>query len=100
MKNYQARELTFWTSSQILGREMHAPSFRGHFQTSQSFKMWSQTSWPPKRALSPAWLAVGYSMLGKKILRMTPPSIPKFDLEDTENGCHCSCIKDDQRLCH
>ena len=27
-------------------------------------------------------LAVGYSMLGKKILRMTPPSIQKFDLED------------------
>ena len=54
MKNHQARELTFWTSSQILGREMHAPSFRGYFQTSQSFKMWSQTSWPPKRALSPA----------------------------------------------
>ena len=28
-------------------------------------------------------LAVGYSMLGKKILCMTPPSIQKFDLEDT-----------------
>ena len=28
-------------------------------------------------------LAAGYSMLGKKILRMTPPSIQKFDLEDT-----------------
>ena len=28
-------------------------------------------------------LAVGYSMLGKKILKMTPPSIKKFDLEDT-----------------
>ena len=27
--------------------------------------------------------AIGYSMLGKKILRMTPPSIQKFDLEDT-----------------
>ena len=27
--------------------------------------------------------AVGYSMLGKKILRMTPPTIQKFDLEDT-----------------
>ena len=27
--------------------------------------------------------AVGYSMLGKKILKMTPPSIQKFDLEDT-----------------
>ena len=28
-------------------------------------------------------LAVDYSMLGKKILRMTPHSIQKFDLEDT-----------------
>ena len=28
-------------------------------------------------------LAVGYSMVGKKILKMTPPSIQKFDLEDT-----------------
>ena len=27
--------------------------------------------------------AVGYSMLGKKILKMTPPSIQTFDLEDT-----------------
>ena len=26
---------------------------------------------------------VGYSMLGKKILCMAPPSIQKFDLEDT-----------------
>ena len=28
-------------------------------------------------------LAVGCSMLGKKILKMTPPSVQKFDLEDT-----------------
>ena len=27
--------------------------------------------------------AVGYSMLGKKISKMAPPSIQKFDLEDT-----------------
>ena len=27
--------------------------------------------------------AVGYSMLGKKMFKMTPPSIQKFDLEDT-----------------
>ena len=27
---------------------------------------------------------VGYSMLGKKILKMAPPSIQKFDLEDTK----------------
>ena len=28
-------------------------------------------------------LAVGYSVLGKKILRIVPPSIQRFDLEDT-----------------
>ena len=28
-------------------------------------------------------LAVGYSMLGKKILKITPPSVQTFDLEDT-----------------
>ena len=28
-------------------------------------------------------LAVGYSMLGKKILHVSPPSIQRFDLEDT-----------------
>ena len=28
-------------------------------------------------------LAVVYSMLGKKILHMIPPSVQKFDLEDT-----------------
>ena len=27
-------------------------------------------------------LAVGYSVLGKKIFGMTPPSIQRFDLED------------------
>ena len=27
--------------------------------------------------------AVGYLMLGKKILKIAPPSIQKFDLEDT-----------------
>ena len=46
-------------------------------------------------------LAVGYSMLGKKILKMTPPSIQKFDLEDNRKiGCHRSCIRDDQRISH
>ena len=33
-------------------------------------------------------LAVGYSMLRKKILKMTPPSIQKFDLEDTGKLAH------------
>ena len=28
-------------------------------------------------------LAIGYSMLGKKILHIAPPSIQHFDLEDT-----------------
>ena len=28
-------------------------------------------------------LAVGYLMLGKKILKVTPPSVQTFDLEDT-----------------
>ena len=28
-------------------------------------------------------LAVGYSVLGKKILRIAPPSIQRFELEDT-----------------
>ena len=28
-------------------------------------------------------LAVGYSIVGKKILKITPPSIQKFDMEDT-----------------
>ena len=28
-------------------------------------------------------LAIGYSMLGKKILSMSPPSIQRSDLEDT-----------------
>ena len=27
--------------------------------------------------------AVGYSMLGKQLLKMTPPSVQKFGLEDT-----------------
>ena len=41
--------------------------------------------------------AVGYSMLGKKILKMTPPSIQKFDLAQ-ETGCYRSCVRDDQRV--
>ena len=46
-------------------------------------------------------LAVGYSMLGKKILRIAPPSIQRFDLEDTGKlGRYCSCIRDDQRVSH
>ena len=40
-------------------------------------------------------LAVGYSMLGKKMLGMSPPNVQKFDLEDRKTGCHRSCIRDD-----
>ena len=36
----------------------------------------------PYQAAVISVLAVGYSMLGKKILHVTPPSIQKFDLED------------------
>ena len=46
-------------------------------------------------------LAVGYSMLGKKILKITPPNVQKFDLEDMgKTGCHRSRIRDDQRVSH
>ena len=31
---------------------------------------------------------IGYPMLGKKILKIAPPSIQKFDLEDTGNQIH------------
>ena len=47
-------------------------------------------------------LAVGYSMLGKKILRIPPPSVQHFDFEDTGKlvAIHRSCIGDDQRVSH
>ena len=45
--------------------------------------------------------AVGYSMLGKKILCMSPPSIQKFRSgRHRKTGCHRSCIRDDQRVSH
>ena len=28
-------------------------------------------------------LAVGYTMLGKKLVKMSPPSLGKFDIEDS-----------------
>ena len=34
-------------------------------------------------ALRRSVFTIGYSMLGEKILKITPPSIQKFDLEDT-----------------
>ena len=37
----------------------------------------------PYQAAVISVLAIGYSMLGKKILRIAPPSIQCFDLEDT-----------------
>ena len=27
-------------------------------------------------------LAIGYTMLGKKLIKMSPPSLSKFDIED------------------
>ena len=45
-------------------------------------------------------LAVGYSMLGKKILRMTPPSIQIRSGRHRKTGCHHSCIRDNQRVSH
>ena len=35
------------------------------------------------QALVISIFAIGYSMLGKKILKIAPPSIQKFNLEDT-----------------
>ena len=45
--------------------------------------------------------AVGYSMLGKKILKIAPPIIQRFNLEDTGKlvPYHC-CIRDDKGLSH
>ena len=43
-------------------------------------------------------LAVGYSMLDKKILKITPPSIQKFHLEDTGKLITCRCVRDDERV--
>ena len=45
-------------------------------------------------------LAVGYSILGEKILKVSPPSIQKFDLEDRKISRCRSCIRDDQRVSH
>ena len=39
-------------------------------------------------------LAVGYSMLGKKISKITPPSVQKFG-RHRKIGCYRSCIRDD-----
>ena len=45
-------------------------------------------------------IAVGYSMLGKKILKMTPPSVQNLTWKTQEIGCHRSCSRDDQRVSH
>ena len=42
------------------------------------FQVTSGTNGPPCRETHQA-----HTMLGKKILKMTPPSIQRFDLEDT-----------------
>ena len=38
MKNHQITELTLWTSSQILGHEMHAPYFHNAFKLLRASK--------------------------------------------------------------
>ena len=44
---------------------------------------------------------VGYSMLGKKILHMAPPSIQKYRSgRHRKTDCYRSCIRDDQRVSH
>ena len=45
--------------------------------------------------------SIGYSMLGKKILKIAPLSIRKFDLEDTGKlvAIVC-CVRDDERVSH
>ena len=45
-------------------------------------------------------LAVGYSMLGKKILKMTPPSVQKLDLEDTGKLVANVAASEMTRECH
>ena len=45
-------------------------------------------------------LAVGYSMLGKKILKIAPPSVQHFDLKDTGKLVAIVAISDDQRVSH
>ena len=42
---------------------------------------------------------VWYSMLGKKVFKMTSLSIQKIrSRRHGETGCHCSCIRDDGRI--
>ena len=45
--------------------------------------------------------AVGYSMSGIKILKIAPPSIQKFDLEDTGKlVAIVAALKDGERVSH
>ena len=43
--------------------------------------------------------AVGYSMLGKKILKMVPPSVQHFDLEDTGKLVAIVAVSEMTRKC-
>ena len=45
-------------------------------------------------------VAVGYSMLGKKILRMASKHSEIRSGRHKKTGCHRSCIRDDQRVSH
>ena len=44
--------------------------------------------------------AVGYSMLGKKILKSAPPSIKIRSTRHQKAGCYHCCIRDDARVSH
>ena len=44
---------------------------------------------------------VGYWMLGKKILKITPPKHPEIRSGRHEKaGCYCHCIRDYERVSH
>ena len=45
--------------------------------------------------------AIGYLMLGKKILKIVPPSIQKFDSgRHRKAGCYHHYVRDDARVSH
>ena len=46
-------------------------------------------------------LAIGYTMLGKTLIKMTPPSLSKFDVEDAVKlifSSNCSNVRFYKRL--
>ena len=43
-------------------------------------------------------LAVGYTMLGKTLIKIIPPSLSKFDVEDGVKCGNCSNVRFYERL--